>query len=143
MDTLDRDLIRAEVDANANRPDTLSHIATYGPDIERDWAHDESRPHRTTTHGDLTNISTVCIINAAVAASADNYRSTPLIGHNAHVWDSTPSSWTELVGKEPSIRKPWGDLQVQDEDQQLPSERSRHWEQGSHCLRQTIGRNSW
>ncbi|KIW43083.1 uncharacterized protein PV06_04228 [Exophiala oligosperma] len=58
MDTLDRDLIRAEVDANANRPDTLSHIATYGPDIERDWAHDESRPHRTTTHGDLTNIST-------------------------------------------------------------------------------------
>ncbi|KIW11098.1 hypothetical protein PV08_10397 [Exophiala spinifera] len=58
MDTLDRDLIRAEVDANVNRPDTLSYIATHGPDMERDWADGESTPDQTTTHGDLTNIST-------------------------------------------------------------------------------------
>ena len=41
-DFLSRDIIRAEVDANHDRADTLDYIATHGPDIERNWSHSES-----------------------------------------------------------------------------------------------------
>ncbi|OAG39876.1 hypothetical protein AYO21_05942 [Fonsecaea monophora] len=52
MDSLSRDIIRAEVDANNDRHDTLSYIATHGPDIEREWSEsDGSSPvSRNVTH---------------------------------------------------------------------------------------------
>jgi hypothetical protein len=55
-DVLSRDIIRAEVEANNNRPDTVSYIATNGPDIERDWSHSE--PSSTPSNG-MTPMYTV------------------------------------------------------------------------------------
>lgn len=51
MDTLSRDLIRAEVDANDNRPDTLTYLASHGPDIERDWSHSALSTLQTSSDG--------------------------------------------------------------------------------------------
>jgi len=50
MNILDRDLINAEVDANIDREDQLSYIATHGPDIERQWT---SNDDDSTTDQDL------------------------------------------------------------------------------------------
>jgi hypothetical protein len=47
-DRLSQDLIRAEVDANQDRQDTLSTIATHGPDIERDWSPLSTSSHTVT-----------------------------------------------------------------------------------------------
>ncbi|KAI1609066.1 major facilitator superfamily domain-containing protein [Exophiala viscosa] len=58
MDPLSRDLIRAEVDANVNRSDTLSYIATHGPDIERDWSHSTPSAPQTRSHNQLTHADT-------------------------------------------------------------------------------------
>ena len=52
MDPLSRDLIRAEVDANNSRDDTLSYLASHGPGVERDWSHsDPATLHSSPSEG--------------------------------------------------------------------------------------------
>lgn len=59
MNHLDRDLINAEVDANRDRTDQLSYIATNGPDVERQWTLEDASDTADDSHDRLSSILTV------------------------------------------------------------------------------------
>lgn len=59
MDSLDRNLINAQVDANRDRTDQLSYIATCGPDVERQWTPEDESQTSHGSHECLSSILTV------------------------------------------------------------------------------------
>ena len=59
MNTLDRNLINAEVDANRDSTDQLSYIATNGPDVERQWTPEDASDTVYDSHERLSSILTV------------------------------------------------------------------------------------
>jgi hypothetical protein len=122
-DRLSRDIIRAEVEANDNRPDTLSYIATHGPDVERNWSH--SAPSSTLSH-DMTPAYTVG--NHAFAYNLVTQLTPYRMQPNTHyiLWSST-----ESLGHGHSTSSPSeADLPIPRDGQQQLQEPS---EQASQC----------